>query len=139
MAAYTKKELPVEAVWDEDTDAIVLVNPNLEETVPVTVRMKIFDMEGHEICHLQRRMEAEAGRRPEVWKLPGPKDPFVQIYLGGADGAESAAPAPKIFFGMHRMQILTYDASGHEMSQKEYVRDGEKRQSTTHHLNPDGF
>ena len=122
--AEKKKAAGISAVWDRETDAILLHCPADEAAACLCVRLSVCKPDGTPVVHLKHQMRAESGRTVEVWKLPGPKDPFVQVHLGGADGAESAAPAPRIFFEKHILEVSVSDASGHELSRARYERDG---------------
>ena len=116
------------AIWDPESDAILLRCPADEAAACLCVRLDVLHPDGTPAVHLKHQMRAESGRTVEVWKLPGPKDPFVQVHLGGADGAESAAPAPRIFFEKHILEVSVTDASGKELSRNRYERDGSKKE-----------
>lgn len=122
------KPAGISAVWDPEADAILLHCPAEEAAACLVVRLNVLRPDGTPVVHLKHQMRAESGRTVEVWKLPGPKDPFVQVHLGGADGAESAAPAPRIFFEKHILEVSVSDASGRELSRNRYERDGTSRE-----------
>jgi hypothetical protein len=122
------KKDTIDVFWNQETDSIVLSNKDMNASAGVTVRLKFSDLSGHVFCDIHRTMRIEPGRSADVWRLPGPKDPFVQIFIGGADGAESAAPAPREMFSPHRMDLRLYDLSGNEVIAHQYERQGGKKQ-----------
>ena len=124
--ANVRKPDGIRVLWDRETDAILLYCPADKAAVCLCVFLDVYTPDGTQVVHLTRQMSAEPGRTVEVWKLPGPGDPFVQILLGGADGAESAAPAPRIFLEKHLMEVSVRDASGHELSKIRCERDGSR-------------